>query len=35
MSHYFHIDKTPFEMPNAATRDQTTKDFDWKENILA
>lgn len=27
---FFQLDKTPFEAPNAATRDQTTADFDWK-----
>lgn len=26
--------KTPFDAPNAATRDQTTVDFDWKASII-
>lgn len=31
---FYQLDRTPFEYPNAATRDQTTPDFDWKENIM-
>ena len=34
MGQYYQLNKTPFDVPNAATRDQTTVDFDWKQSII-
>lgn len=34
LGHHYHAERHTFETPNAATRDQTTVDFDWKLNLI-
>lgn len=34
LGNHYHAERHTFETPNAATRDQTTVDFDWKLNLI-